>query len=150
MDNLKSFTFRVTIASIFLFCKAEKYCIASSKSPNSESRDKRIIFPFTGRIPTYLDNSFKLVRRNGKTLVKKGAYVLARDERYHDGFNDSVEIAVDKQGNVRAKTIKTGLFDTILEYEIATVDGKTIKMCDYGSAGKAWDSGIDTKLTAWL
>lgn len=97
-----------------------------------------------------LDNNFKLIRRNGKTLVKKGAYVLARDERYHDGFNEPVEIAVDKQGNVRAKAIKTGLFDTILEYEIATVDGKTIKMCDYGSAGKAWDSGIDTKLTAWL
>lgn len=114
------------------YCKIEEYFENGSK------------------IVVKLDNSFKLVRRNGKTLVKKGAYVLARDERYHDGFNDSVEIAVDKQGNVRAKTIKTGLFDTILEYEIATVDGKTIKMCDYGSAGKAWDSGIDTKLTAWL
>lgn len=96
------------------------------------------------------DNDFKLVKRNGKTLVRKGPVVLARDERYHDGFDEPVEIATDENGKIHAVAIKTGMFKTLLEYEIPTKNGKTIKMCDYGSAGKSWDSGIDTRISAWL
>lgn len=114
------------------YCKVEEY------------------FENGSRIVMKLDNGFKLIHRNGKTLVKKGAYVLARDERYHDGFDETVDIAVDEQGEVQAKAIKSGIFSTVLEYEIATTNGRTIKMCDYGSAGKSWDSEVDTKLTAWL
>ena len=36
------------------------------------------------------------------------------------------------------------------EYEIETKQGKTIKMCDYASAGKIWDDLEERRITAWL
>ena len=128
-------------------------CVINGKSYAAQSGtyfQVEEVFGNQSAIILKFDNGFRLIKRNGKTLVKKGPVVLARDERYHDGFDDPVEIATDKDGKIHAVAIKTGLFKALVEYEIPIKGGKAIKMCDYGSAGKSWDSGIDTRINAWL
>lgn len=97
-----------------------------------------------------LDNSFTVVKQDGKVLVKKGAYVLARDERYEDGFDNGAKLYVSRKGKVKAKKVQTNKFDCLGEYALKTKDGKTITLCDYASAGKNWDNPDNLRITAWI
>jgi len=95
------------------------------------------------------DDRIKMVRRNGKTLLKKCGYVLARDERYHDGFENKAEI-IEQNGVVEAKHMESGLFPTLAEFAVPVQDGRYITVCNYSSAGKSWDTGEDTRINVWL
>ena len=97
-----------------------------------------------------LDNSFTVVKQDGKTLLKKGAYVLARDERYQDGFDDGVKVYVSRKGEVKAKKVQTNTFNCLGEFSVKTKDGKRITLCDYASAGKNWDNPDNLRITAWI
>ncbi len=97
-----------------------------------------------------LDNSFVIIEQDGKYLVKKGAYVLARDERYGDGFDEKHKLLLTKEGKLKAKKIKTDKFECLGEYSVKTVDGKEIILCDYASAGKEWDEQENIRISAWL
>ena len=97
-----------------------------------------------------LDVRVKVHTLNGKTMLKKGAYVLARDERYRDGFDAKVEIKTEPNGTVKAKQVKTGVINAIGEYEIPLKKGGVITMCDYASAGKKREDKDLKRITVWM
>ncbi|MBE5751160.1 MAG: hypothetical protein E7357_01975 [Clostridiales bacterium] len=96
------------------------------------------------------DNRIYAVQRNGKTLLKKCGIVLARDERYQDGLEECVAIAIGERGVVSGRKTVSGKFETRAEFQIPLIDGCEITMCDYASAGKEWDSGTNTRINVWL
>lgn len=102
------------------------------------------------KIEISLDNSVKAIQKYGKILLKKGAYVLARDERYDDGFDGKQKPILTKKGKPNAKRVHTGTFDCLGEYAVQTEDGQKITLCDYASAGKDWDYTDKLRITAWM
>jgi DUF1680 family protein len=101
-------------------------------------------------IEVKLDVRLKVIKVNDKKLIKKGPFVLARDQRYDDGFYDALLVKPSRTGRIRAKKIKTGLFHCQAEFEFKDKNGKTFKMCDYASAGNTWDKEDNAKLSVWL
>lgn len=97
-----------------------------------------------------LDTRIKAIERNGKTLLKKCAIVLARDERYEDGFDDAADVLRKADGTVEGKRVRTGKFNAVAEFEITEKNGGKFIVCDYSSAGKNWDEGKNTRISAWL
>lgn len=97
-----------------------------------------------------LDNSFEVVKQNGKTLIKKGPYVLARDERYGDNIDKDYKLIFNKADKPKVKKVKTGLFYCLGEYEVQVENGKRITMCDYASAGNQWDDTSANRISVWL
>ncbi len=96
-----------------------------------------------------VDARVHAVCRGGKVALEKCGFVLARDERYHDGFDEDVK-PIAEGGAVAAKKVTTGKFNALVEYEIPIEGGKTITVCDYSSAGKSWDCGVDLRVTVWM
>lgn len=101
-------------------------------------------------IEVSLDTRIKAIKQNGKTLLKKCAVVLARDERYEDGFDDEITVKEQNDGTVNAIKIVSGKFNAIAEFLIPLENGKSITVCDYSSAGKKWDEGKNLRISAWL
>ena len=83
-------------------------------------------------------------------MLKKGAYVLARDERYLENIDEKVNVKIDKNGKIQSKLVKTGKFTAIGEYQIPLVGGGYITTCDYASAGKNWDDEKNNRVTVWM
>ncbi len=101
-------------------------------------------------IELMFDTRIKAVKRNGKTLLKKCMFALARDERYADGFDDDVSVTVEKDGFVKGEKITSGTVNAIAEFSVPLADGKKITVCDYSSAGKVWDGESNIRISAWL
>lgn len=101
-------------------------------------------------IEIVLDNRIKVFDQDGKIMLKKGAVVLARDERYDDDFDAKVQIKVEPNGTVKGKAVKTNLFKAVGEYQIPLKKGGYITMCDYASAGKDWDRKDKKRISVWL
>ncbi len=97
-----------------------------------------------------LDVRVKMFPVNDKKVLKKGPYILSRDERYEEDFYAPAEISGNKNGTVCAKKVKKALFHVLAEYEIPLKDGGTVTVCDYSSAGSEWDREIKTKLNVWF
>jgi hypothetical protein len=97
-----------------------------------------------------LDNRIKVDTQDGKVMLKKGAYVLARDERYLEDIDAKVQIKIEPNNTVKGKLIKTGKFNAIGEYQIPLKKGGYITMCDYASAGKKWDDKKLDRITVWM
>ncbi len=101
-------------------------------------------------IELVFDTRVKAIERNGRTLLKKCAFVLARDERYEDGFDDAVNVLLRQDGTVEAEKVNTGKFNAVAEFEITEKNGNKFIVCDYSSAGKNWDEDKNTRISAWL
>lgn len=97
-----------------------------------------------------LDNRIKTFTQDGKIMLKKGAYVLARDERYREDIDGKVQIKIEPNGTVKGKLVKTGVINAIGEYQIPLKKGGYITMCDYASAGKKWDDKHLNRITVWM
>ena len=82
----------------------------------------------------------KAIYKNGKIAFKKGAVVLARDERFGD-INISVYKDVKKNfkgSEIPYKILKNNLFKCNLSLKV-TVGKNEISLVDYSSAGKNYD-----------
>lgn len=97
-----------------------------------------------------LDNRIKVITQDGMVMLKKGAVVLARDERYDENIDDKVQIKIEPNGTVKGKLVKTNAFKAIGEYQIPLKNGGYITMCDYSSAGKDWDRKDKKRITVWM
>ncbi len=97
-----------------------------------------------------LDTRMKVLTVNNKKALKKGAYILARDERYDEDFYANVELDEYKNGTIRAKRVRKNLFNTLGEYEIPLKNGGVITVCDYSSAASDWDREKKNKLNVWI
>lgn len=95
-------------------------------------------------IEILLGSSVKKVELNDKVAVTKGPIILARDER----FDEDVASAVEFGRTISGKQIKNNKFKANVTFAIKTKDGY-ITMCDYASAGKAFDDD-KCKLSVWL
>lgn len=95
-------------------------------------------------IEVFLGSALKKVELNDKVAIKKGPIVLARDER----FNEDVASAVEFDKTISGKKINNDKFKSNVTFSIKTKDG-FITMCDYASAGKAFDEE-KCKLSVWL
>ena len=152
VDNLKSFTFRVTIASIFLFCKAEKYCIASSKSPNSESRDKRIIFKNTNEKQEKVASNLlmwfreKLGLLSGKERVYHPVVALLNTETCSPLKGRIIMGAEKITGGFKAQQVITILdkSDVINIAGIPLEDDKMLQMISEYLTG--WEDAVGAKI----
>ena len=98
----------------------------------------------------HLDNRCRAIQKDGKVALKKGAVVLARDERYLDGFEKTPEIKIEPNGTVKLKAVKTGKFKAQGEFLVPLKKGGTITVCDYASAGKDWDNNDKNRVTVWM
>ncbi len=96
------------------------------------------------------DTKIHVINRGGKQLLKKCAYVLARDERYADGFDEKPYFVTEKDGSVQAERVQSGKVDAVAEFSLLLENGKKIRMCDYSSAGKVWDTEEDLRVSVWL
>ncbi len=101
-------------------------------------------------IEIVFDTRIKAIKKNGKTLLQKCAFVLARDERYNDGFDDDISVVTEKDGSVNGVKTVSGKFNAVAEFLIPLTNGKTITVCDYSSAGKNWDDDKNLRVSAWL
>lgn len=101
-------------------------------------------------IEIHLDVRCKAIQKDGKVALKKGAVVLARDERYLDGFDKDPDIKIEPNGTVKVKAVKTGKFKTQGEFLVPLKKGGTITVCDYASAGKRWDDNDKNRVTVWM
>ncbi len=97
-----------------------------------------------------LDNRIKVLEQDGKFMLKKGAVVLARDERYGEDIDGKVLLKVEPNGTVKGKLIKSNLFKAYGEYQIPLKKGGYITVCDYASAGKQWDKKDKNRITVWM
>lgn len=80
---------------------------------------------------------------DGKNMVAvtRGPLTFARDARL-DGGNiiETVELALDENGNVKYQPSNTATFENIMEIEIELTNGKKIHLVNYGHAGKTYSS----------
>lgn len=95
-------------------------------------------------INVYLNDSLKKIELNGKVAIKKGAVVLARDERFGENVGESVNLG----RAIRGKKFKNDKFKSNVAFKIKTKDGY-ITVCDYASAGKRFDDE-NCKLSVWM
>ncbi|MBR7133190.1 MAG: glycoside hydrolase family 127 protein [Clostridia bacterium] len=80
--------------------------------------------------------------------VKYGPLVLARDARLCGDIGKSVDLDFDKDGSIKLEKISTADFPTLCEFKVPCKNGEFIKMTDYQSAGKTWDTASATE--AWM
>lgn len=90
----------------------------------------------------------KKINLNGKTALKYGGYVLARDnkkERTNEKELSKTEINFDKELTIKLKRPKK--YESV---RCVVGDGnKKITLSDYASCGKQWDK-FDNYLTVWF
>lgn len=80
--------------------------------------------------------------------LKRGPIVLARDARLDGTVDEAVQVAYDENGYVELNPSNKAGFDTIVEYQVPTTNGKTFTVIDYSSAGKTWRE--DSRYACWL
>ncbi|MBQ8658060.1 MAG: glycoside hydrolase family 127 protein [Clostridia bacterium] len=101
-------------------------------------------------IEVITDTKIYAICQGNKVLLKKCAYVLARDERYEDGFDEAVQIPILEGGRVNGRKACVGKFNALAEFSVPLENGKSILLCDYSSAGKKWDKGVNLRVSVWL
>ncbi len=94
-------------------------------------------------IPTF-DEEDPLAKRH--IALSRGPLMLAQDSRF--GYDLSVPINIkDSDGFAVTKKAEAD-FDTLLCATVEKEDGEEIKLCDYSSAGKTWNS--DSEMAVWM
>jgi hypothetical protein len=126
------------------------YCKGKEYRPKGGYLTLCEVFQSGDVIQVCLDTKIHVIRRGDKQLLKKCAYVLARDERYADGIDEAPSFVVEADGSVQAERVHSGKVHAVAEFSFLLKDGKRITTCDYSSAGKAWDSEKDLRVSVWL
>ena len=85
---------------------------------------------------------------NGKVALKKGAIVMARDERFGEAIEEKVALQLKDGKPVWEETENTA-FQAKETLAVACENGKVIHVCDYASAGMDWKNGKN-KITVWM
>ncbi|MBQ4268042.1 MAG: glycoside hydrolase family 127 protein, partial [Clostridia bacterium] len=90
----------------------------------------------------------ELIELNGKIAVKKGAIVMARDERFGESMDDAARVRT-VNGEVQYQSITPTEFSAKEVLRLECEDGKFVHVCDYASAGDDWKDGKN-KVTVWM
>ena len=98
-------------------------------------------------IVTYVAK-LKVLEIKDKFAVQKGAIVMARDERFGERIDDSVCLR-EQDGEVIWKSVIPTEFEAKEVIELECADGKTVRLCDYASAGTDWKNEKN-KITVWM
>ncbi len=80
--------------------------------------------------------------------MRRGPIVLARDARLDGTVDEAVDILYDEEGYVNVTESNKAGFDTLVEYQVPLINGKTFTAIDYSSAGKTWRD--DSRYACWL
>lgn len=126
------------------------YCKGKEYRPKGGYLTLCEVFQSGDVIQVCLDTKIHVIHRGDKQLLKKCAYVLARDERYADGIDEASCFVVEADGSAQAERVHSGKVNAVAEFSFLLKDGKRITTCDYSSAGKAWDSEKDLRVSVWL
>lgn len=139
------------------YCKCAYMCINGEKSvlnPGEYACIKRE-WKNGDVIGLYFDIPVRTFRCEGPkdygdyhVALFKGPVALARDARFKDGIDSPVNILENPDGTINAVECTDGDFVTNMLYKIPMTDGSFIKLCDYSSAGKTWDT--KSLLTVWM
>ena len=81
------------------------------------------------------------------TAIQGGALVLARDARVSEGVGTPILLKTDAEGNAILHPVDMPEFPVQCAYDVETEDGM-IRMIDYASAGKTWDT--DSLTECWM
>ena len=98
-------------------------------------------------ILTYVP-TLKVIEVRDKFAVQKGAIVMARDERFGEQIDDSVHLC-EKENEIIWKSVAPTEFEARDVIELQCTDGKTVRLCDYASAGMDWKNEKN-KITVWM
>ena len=90
----------------------------------------------------------KMVHIKNKFAVQKGAIVMARDERFGEQIDDSVRVC-EQEGEILWRSVAPTEFEARDVIELQCTDGKTVRLCDYASAGTDWKNEKN-KITVWM
>ncbi len=87
--------------------------------------------------------------KNNYVALQKGALILAADRRMNTDPNETFAVKFNNDGTVDGKIIPNKeIADAGLTVEIPTEDGSCLRLIDYASAGKTFDSR--STYAAWL
>ncbi len=93
------------------------------------------------------DMQLRELRLNGKTALRRGPFVLARDEQKEDGDITSELHPLRENGRIVCEVLPEQAGEQ-LRVRIACEDGGRI-LTDYASCGKNWNAGR-SNITAWM
>ncbi len=79
--------------------------------------------------------------------VQIGALVLARDARVSEGVGTPILLKTDAEGNAIVHPVDLPAFPAQCAYDVE-IEGGVIRMIDYASAGKTWDT--DSLTECWM
>ncbi len=104
------------------------------------------------------DMTARLVKLNGQQAIIRGPVVLARDNRFKDGFIYESAVINQKDGKVEVETAQQKPKDIWMAFTAPLILGtdlegefsnpKQIHFCDFASAGNTW--GEDSRYRVWI
>lgn len=82
--------------------------------------------------------------------LRRGPIILAQDNRLGYNLEEPVDIEVESDNYVLTTfpEEKIAPYEHILEMEVTLVNGMTMRVTDYASAGKTWTE--ESKMAAWI
>ena len=98
-------------------------------------------------VPTY-DVEDPLAHKH--VALRRGPVILAQENRLGYNVDIPVEIEVSEDGYVKTVIPDSDIapYEHILEVEVPLKNGSTMRVTDYGSAGKLWNE--ESKMAAWM
>jgi uncharacterized protein len=110
------------------------------------------------RISLTLDMTGRLVSLNGYQAILRGPVVLARDNRFNDGFIYESAVVKESKGKVNLLLSANKPADVWMSFTAPLVLGtdlegdfqnpRQINFCDFASAGNTW--GEDSRYRVWI
>lgn len=110
------------------------------------------------KVTVNLDLTAKLVTLNNNQAITRGPLVLARDNRFHDGYIYESAIIRDNGGKVALKPSANKPEGVWMSFTAPLVLGtdlegefknpKQVTFCDFASAGNTW--GEDSRYKVWI
>jgi DUF1680 family protein len=110
------------------------------------------------KVTVNLDLTARLVTLNNHQAITRGPLVLARDNRFHDGYIYESAVIRDNGGKVELKPVENKTQGVWMTFTAPLVLGtdlegefknpRQITFCDFASAGNTW--GEDSRYKVWI
>ena len=94
-------------------------------------------------VPTY-DEEDPMAKRH--IALQRGPLMLAQDARFGYDLSVPMNLKIDNECAVTKNS--NADFDTLICITAETIEGEKIKLCDYASAGKTFDT--DSEMAVWM
>ena len=98
----------------------------------------------------YIAPTFDVEHPDAKKYIvlQRGPIVLAQDSRLGYSLVDAAQIRLEQNDTVDTKVIDNKTIPNLIHVEVPLLNGGTMSLIDYASAGKIWSE--DMQMAAWI